>query len=174
MTGATAQIISAYEDSGMSPEQIAEGFEGEYEIAAIKAVLSQFSSRYRKDYKIAVRTGDVAEQQRIGFTEEQEQQAVQVIADQIYSEDEHIAQRAAIFVREDRQGRRDVVSKLSGFGIGIVQFQQLIVASNAALGLDKIDRSAIEARKSKPSAATNVTVDAATGAIIAEPQRKAA
>jgi hypothetical protein len=146
MSGSTKQIVTAYEVGNLSPEQIVETFDGEYDITAVKAVLASFSSRYRKDYRL----GDDETKKRLGFTEEQEASACEVIAGQIFSEDEHVAQRAAIFIREDRQGRRDPISKMANLGLNIIQFNQAILAANESLKLQLADRASITERRERP------------------------
>lgn len=142
-TGATQQIVTAYEDNNLSPEQIAEAFDNEFDVVAIKATLMQFSGKYRS------LSNTVPEKKAVGFSEEQEEAAVRTIATLMeYSEDEHVRAKLAIFVREDRQGRRDSVTKLANAGgANIMQFQIFLNKANESLKFT--EQKAIDIKSAK-------------------------
>ncbi len=128
ITGSTQQIISSYEDNGLSPEEISEAFGGEFDLLAIKAILMQFSGKYREESK--------EKKDGVGFTESDEEAAIRTINTlREYADDESLRGKMAIYIREDRQGRRDAVSKLAQNGMGgnIIQFQVFLNKANAAL-----------------------------------------
>lgn len=134
MTGSTQQIVTAYEDNNMSVEQIIEAFDNEFDAVAIHAVLSQFSGKYRNDNASKSKSDEV---KTPGFTEDDEELALRTIRSLAeYAEDENLRGRMAMFMREDRRGRRDAVSKLGqGAGGNIYLLQQFIAKGNEALKL---------------------------------------
>lgn len=137
MSGSTQQVVTLFEDNpSLSVEQVCSAFEDEFDSVAIRAVLSQFSPRYRRENEIE--GAETAKQEtRVGFTEEDEKVALATIRTLAeYGEDEHTRGKMAIFIREDRQGRRDAVSKLGqGAGSNIFLLQQFISKGNEALKL---------------------------------------
>ena len=117
MTAGNQQIISAYEELGMTPEQIAE--DQELDLFAVKAVLMQFSRMFR------VAAGESPKE--IGFNDEQEQAIVDVIANiaRGYTDaDERTQLRAAMFLRNDRRGRLDIGKQLNGLNINVINFNE--------------------------------------------------
>lgn len=130
MTGSTQQIVTAYEDNGLSVEQIRAAFDNEFDEVAIRAVLSQFSGKYRSDNKLVEKKEEVP-----SFKESDEEAALQTIRNLMeYSDDENLRGRLAMYVREDRRGRRDAVTKLGqGAGSNIFMLQQFITKGNEAL-----------------------------------------
>lgn len=144
MTAANQQVINAFEQLGMSPEEIAE--DQDLDIVAVKSILAQFSSLFRKQAK-----GD--KDASVGFTEDQHQMAVDVIAQlAAYSEDERVKLRAAQFIRDDKKGRRDLVN-MAGLNINVLTFnqtmQKALAAKNRAknaevLNVEKVDKQLTE------------------------------
>lgn len=137
MSGSTQQVVTLYEDNpSLTVEQVCSAFEDEFDPIAIRAVLSQFSPRYRRENEIEA-TLDPKQEAKIGFSEEDEKVALATIRTLAeYGEDEHTRGKMAIFIREDRQGRRDAVSKLGqGAGSNIFLLQQFISKGNEALKL---------------------------------------
>lgn len=136
MSGSTQQIVTLYEENNLTVEQVATAFEDEFDLVAIRAVLSQFSPKYRAQ-NLEEGTLDPKQESKIGFSEEDEKVALATIRTLAeYGEDEHTRGKMAIFIREDRQGRRDAVSKLGqGAGSNIFLLQQFISKGNEALKL---------------------------------------
>jgi hypothetical protein len=132
MTAGSEQIVKAYEILSLTPEQIAK--EQELDILSVKACLLQFSSKYklavkkesREQSEISCVDSQSCEMSnKIGFTEVQEQMALDVIADlAAYSEDERVQIKAATFIRDDRQGRRDFASKFGSLNINVITFNE--------------------------------------------------
>lgn len=140
VSAGTEQIIAAFRDNGMTPEQIAESFDNEYDVVSIKAVLMQFCPEYRKLLK--------KEPAKAAFTDEQEEDALRVIAGvaagEIGEPDDTLTRlRAAIYIRDDKQGRKDAISKLPNMGLNIVQLQMMISKANAALQLTDKQREEV-------------------------------
>lgn len=137
MTGSTQQIVTAYEDNGLNVEQIVAAFDGEYDALAIEAVLSQFSRKFKVAMGLVKdrSSGGSGESSVPGFSPEAEEMAIRTIENLAeYSEDDHIRSRMAVFIREDRRGRRDAVSNLGkGAGSNIFLLQQFINKGNESL-----------------------------------------
>ena len=114
MTAATYSIVQAFEELAMTPEEIAE--DQEVELASVKAILMQNSSKYRKTCK---KDADFC------FTDDEGIAAKQVIANLMrYSDDENLRFRAAKYLLDDKKGRLDIVKEQTGLNINILQFNQ--------------------------------------------------
>lgn len=129
MTAANQQIITAFEELDMTPEEIAA--EQDLELLSVKAILMQFSSVYRRQCK---------KQDDFNFTDEEEVMARQVIASLArYSDDERVKLRAAIYVRDDKRGRLDVLKNMNGLNINVISFNEqmkkAIAAKNRSKGI---------------------------------------
>lgn len=103
----------------MSVEEIAE--DQELEVTAVKACLMQSSNKYR-----ALCRKEDAEA-ALNFTDEQLADANKVIHDLMMgAEDEGIRLKAAMYVRDDKKGRKDVVKGINGMQFNILQFNESI------------------------------------------------
>ena len=118
MSSEVEQIKIAYETLEMSPEQIAE--DRELDIVAVKAALMQGSSRYRRD------CGQEEDKEAaLNFDDEQLKDVNRVIYDlAIGAEDENIKLKAAMYIRDDKKGRKDVVKQLGGQQFNILMFNE--------------------------------------------------
>jgi hypothetical protein len=106
VTACNQQIVTAFEELGLSPEEIAA--EQELDIASVKAILLQNSSVYRK---AANKSDD------LNFSDEELVRANQVIVQLAqYSEDENLRAKCAMYIRDDKRGRRDVAKQIAGIG----------------------------------------------------------
>ena len=129
MTAANQSIITAFEDLGMTPEEISA--DQEYDIAAVKAALMQGSSKFRKL---------CGKDEECGFSPSEEKRALEVIA-QIaqFSEDDNCRLRAAIYIRQDKRGRLDAVKQMAGLNINVIsmneQMQKALKAINKSKGV---------------------------------------
>lgn len=125
MTAANQQIVTSYEELGLSPTEIAE--ELDIDETAVKATLMQFSITFRRD------AGERPKE--IGFTDEQEQAVVDVIANiaRGYTDaDERTQLRAAMFLRNDKRGRLDIGKQLNGLNINVINFNEQMQKAIAA------------------------------------------
>jgi|SRR5215471_2649513 hypothetical protein len=112
------QLKTAYEDLGMTPEQIAE--DQELDLVAVKSGLMQCSSKYRKDCG-----QEDVEEDRLNFSNEQLEDANKVIHDiMMSSEDDGIRLKAAMYLRDDKKGRREVVRAMAGQQFNILMFNE--------------------------------------------------
>lgn len=136
MFGSSEQIVTAFEVNQMSPEEIASEFD--CEVAAVKSVLMQSSSLYRK----ACKSDD-----SLTFTDDEARQALQAISNIVrYSEDEHLKLRAAIYIRDDKKGRLDVVKASTGLNINLIA-----VNDQMRRALDAVAKAkALSADRAKP------------------------
>jgi hypothetical protein len=122
MTAANQQIITAFEELDMTPEEIAA--EQDLELTSVKAILMQFSGLYREQCKV---------KDDLNFTDEEEVAARQVITNIArYSEDERLRLRAAIYIRDDKKGRLDVVKQMNGLNINVIHFNDQMKRAIAA------------------------------------------
>ncbi len=119
MNSALSQIQKSYEELGMTVEQIC--LDQNLDEYAVKSALMQCSSLYRK----ACRTEPEGECS-FNFTEEQQARACQRIFDLTMSDDEHVALKAATFVRDDFKGRKDVVKAVQGSTFNILTINEAI------------------------------------------------
>ena len=131
------QIRVCYEQLGMLPEEIA--LDRELDVVAVKAALMSCSVKYRKDCGAVM---DTPQQDVLNFTDEQ----LQRVNDKIYqiavgSENDAVALKAAMYIRDDKKGRLDAVRAIACTTFNILDFnEELKKASavvDAALGVKK-------------------------------------
>ena len=122
MTAANNQIIALFEDSGMTPEDIA--LELGMELASIKAVLLSFSQVYR-------------EREDKGREDVSEDEYQDILAAYkrlaLYGEHEHVRERALRNLINEKKGRNEVKSMVKGDQtINVVILNQSIIAARKA------------------------------------------
>src|SRR5215813_108072 len=130
MTAANTAIVESFETLGMSPSEIA--IDQELDETSVKAILMQFSSIYRKN---------CGNKEELNFTDEQEQAAIDVIANiaRGYTEaDENTQLRAAMFLRNDKRGRLDIVKQSAGLNINVLLFNEQMAKAIAAKERSKL------------------------------------
>lgn len=123
MSAQIEQIKALFEVSGLSPAQIAE-CEG-LQVMAVKALLLQNSAKYREDSK---------EKVELDFTESDNELAKRVmrrVAE--YSDEDGVALKAALAIRDDFKGRKDVKK-----GMGRLKLQVNILNEHVAKALAAI------------------------------------
>ena len=139
MTAEATLIKTAFENEGMSPEEIAQC--QDLDIAAVKACLIQTSSKYRKETK-----AEPEEIDRLNFTDDELIRINEVIVETALSaEDPHLRLKAAIYVRDDKKGRKEINKAIGNSSINIFQLNDQLakmreIKSNiveAALGSRK-------------------------------------
>jgi hypothetical protein len=122
MSSINQSIVTAFEELGMTPEQIAEEYN--LEIESIKATLMQFSSVFRQNAK---------KDDQLNFTDQELIAANQTIAQIMqYSEDDNLRLRAARYLRDDKKGRLDAV-KMAGLNINVLQFNVQLQKARKAI-----------------------------------------
>lgn len=123
MTGANQQILEAYETLGLEPEQIAEQFD--YEPAAVKSVLAQFSRKFRGDIEVC---------DNRNFSETEFEAANRTIVEiMMTSEDERLRARLACYIRDDKKGRLDAVKQMAGLNVNVVMINEQMKKAQAAI-----------------------------------------
>ena len=119
-----SQIKLAYEEEHMSPAEIAED-QGLNEIA-IKAKLMSISSQYRKDCGREPEAED-----RKNFSDSQ----LEVVTQRLYelgltTQDENLQFKVLSYIRDDKKGRREARSMISGSNFNILQLNQSLAEAN--------------------------------------------
>jgi hypothetical protein len=118
MSSEALQLKIAYEELGMSPEEIAE--DRGLELASVKAALMQSSSVYRR----ACGQED-SEEAKLNFSDADLDQVNAVIRNiALYAEDPNLQFKAATYIRDDKKGRKDVVKQMGGSQFNILMFNE--------------------------------------------------
>ena len=117
--GAELKLIqTAYEQEGLSPEEIAD-CQG-LELTAVKAGLMSVSSVYRK----ACGQEDEKEE-TLNFSNDQLKQVNEVIFETaLAADDPYLRFKAATYVRDDKKGRKEVVKNVQNAGINIFMINE--------------------------------------------------
>lgn len=131
----------------MTPVEIAEDM-GNLDLAAVKAMLMNCSSKYRKDCG-----QEPDEEEALNFSKDDLKYVNRVIMDTIKStEDDHLRTKLAMYVRDDKKGRRDNIrmGKELGNGGNVMFINQLLMNARSGAdalknGLGQGSRKAIEA-----------------------------
>lgn len=124
MTASCQQIVTCYDELGMSIDEIVAAGHGD--ALAIKAVLMQFSPKYKLDI------GDPVKKADLSFSDEEALAAKQTIAYAAqFAEDEHLKFRAAQFVLQDKKGRLDVAKGIKNLNISLNTFMVHLEKANA-------------------------------------------
>ena len=118
MTAELQTIRTCYEDEDMSPQEIAD--DRGLDLSAVKAGLMQCSSKYRKDCGQEQETED-----NLNFTKDEQQRIMDVIRDlALGADDENLRFKAAIYIRDDFKGRKDVVKGMAGQQFNILMINE--------------------------------------------------
>lgn len=123
MTAANEQIVSAFEDSGMSVDEIAQGLG--FDIIAVKAVLMQHSPIYRKQSK---------KEDALQFTEDEASEMKGIILNiaRYEEDDQNLKFKAAKFILEDKKGRLDIGKQMPALNINVLSFNEQMKKALAA------------------------------------------
>lgn len=141
MTAANTQIVEAFEQLGMQPEEIAT--DQELDLTSVKAILMQFSSLYRKACAV---------KEDLSFTDEEEKMARQVISNiargYVDDVDPRTQLKAAMYIRDDTKGRLDVVKAQVGLNLNVIMFNEQMKKAIAAKNRSK---GIVDIQEVKPS-----------------------
>jgi hypothetical protein len=148
MSACVNQVLASYND-GMTPDEIAE--DQDLEVTAIKAILMQSSSKYRKDCQIEAKLNP--DDPELNFNKEQLGRANQVIYDVMLSArlpdgtpDYRMQFKAAEYIRDDVKGRKTPVRNITnGPTFNLLQFNQQL--EQARLGAGSAKRSLEQSRE---------------------------
>lgn len=123
MSNADLQIKTSFEDLGLTPEQIAD--ETGYDILAIKTILIQCSSQYRKLIK---------REPAKGYTPDQAEEMQHILLNIARYEDEDLNLKAkvAIYLHEEFKGRNDTVKIVQNFNMTANIFNEQMKKANEA------------------------------------------
>lgn len=118
MSSENLQIKVSYEELGMTPEEIAE--DRELDINAVKAALMQSSAVYRKNCD-----AEDKDEAALNFSDQDLKQVNEVIKQiAIYGEDDNLRLKAAMYIRDDKKGRKEVVKAVGGQQFNILMFNE--------------------------------------------------
>lgn len=118
MSNELEQIRSSYEVLGMTPEEIAE--DRSLDIAAVKAGLMQSSAKYRKSCNV-----ESEDEDGLNFSDNDLRYVNKVIKEiALASEDDNLRLKAAIYIRDDKKGRKEVKQAVNNMQFNILQFNQ--------------------------------------------------
>lgn len=120
MTNELESLKLSFEQLGMTPEEIAE--DRGLDIAAVKAGLMQCSSKYRKACGQEPEAAD-----ELNFSDDDLRRVNEVIKEvALTSEDDNLRLKAAMYIRDDKKGRKEVVKGVRDVQTNILQFNTLI------------------------------------------------
>ena len=118
MSNELEQFRISFEELGMTPEQIAE--DRELDLAAVKAGLMQCSSKYRK----ACGRSD-EEEDDLNFSNDDLRRVNDVIKQiALGAEDDNLRLKAAMYIRDDKKGRKEIVKAVQNMQFNVLQFNQ--------------------------------------------------
>ena len=125
MTAELTSIKSSYEQEGLTPEQIA--IDRDLDVASVKAALCQCSAMFRKD------CGQENEADTtLNFSDDELRRVNEkLISLALSAEDEGVQLRAAIYVRDDKKGRKEVVKAVANNTFNVLQFNEIQKAARA-------------------------------------------
>jgi hypothetical protein len=126
MSGEQESIKVAYETLGMTPEEIAE--DRGLEVPSVKASLMSTSSQYRKACG-----QEPEDEDALNFSDQdlQDVNAI-IISTAKYAEDPHLRLKAAMYVRDDKKGRKEVVKQMGNQSFNILVFNEQMAQIRAA------------------------------------------
>jgi len=116
MAPSNQQIVIAFEELNLQPEEISTEFG--YELAAVKSILMQCSSLYRKACG-----QETAGECKYNYSDEEAVMARDVIVNTArYADDENLKFKAAVHIISDKKGRLDIVKEMPKIHLSINQF----------------------------------------------------
>lgn len=118
MSSAQEQIKLLYEQEKMTPEEIAS--DQDMELAAVKACLMSCSALYRRACG-----SEEEEEDKLNFSNEQLEAVNRVIYEiAVGAEDDNVRLKAAMYLRDDKKGRKEVVRAVQGTQFNILMFNE--------------------------------------------------
>lgn len=121
LTSLHQQIKKAFEDEGLSPEEIADPSAMGLEVGAVKAALMQCSSMYRKACGC-----ESEDEEDLNFNNDELRMANQTLVRLMNSDDEHVAMKAAMYVRDDKKGRKEIVKAVQNNQFNILDINTML------------------------------------------------
>jgi len=126
MTAISQEVVSMYEEANLSPEQIAE--DTGFQLAAVKATLTQFSKVYRDVLKEkgATRVSEM-------ITDDELSEMLDVVKSLArYSEIEGIKLKAACRIIDEKENRLNVINEVKNANYNLIMFNQQLLANRRA------------------------------------------
>ena len=125
MSAELTSIKASYEQDGLTPAEIAES--RDLSIESVKAALCQCSSIYRKD------CGQESEEDTtLNFSDDELRRVNEkLVSLALSAEDENVQLRAAMYVRDDKKGRKEVIRAVANNTFNVLQFNEIQQAARA-------------------------------------------
>lgn len=118
MSNELEQMRLSYENLGMSPEEISE--DRGLDLTAVKAGLMQCSPAYRKACG-----QEEGEDDTLNFSDDDLRRVNGVIKEiALSSEDDGLRLKAAMYIRDDKKGRKEVIKQVGSMQFNILQFNE--------------------------------------------------
>lgn len=112
------QMVAAYENGQLPIDLIADEFETDE--LTVKAALLNHSLKYRGEVKADIKKGIEPD-----FTDTDLEMANNVIRQTVLeTDDENLKFRAAKYIRDDKKGRKDILSGLGALHINVFEFNE--------------------------------------------------
>lgn len=131
MTSEHTAIKAGYEINGMTPSEIAE--DRGLDLIAVKSALMQCSSKYRKDCG-----AEPADEDDLNFTNDELREVNKIIFETAISAETSEGEidwktrlAAAIYVRDDKKGRKEVMRQMQGNTFNILDFNVQVQQARA-------------------------------------------
>jgi hypothetical protein len=119
MSGELQAIKTSFEQEGLTPEQIA--IDRDLDPAAVKAALCQCSSLYRRE---AGQEG--VEDTTLNFSDDELRRVNEkLVSLALCAEDENVQLRAAMYVRDDKKGRKEVIKAIANNTFNVLNFNEI-------------------------------------------------
>lgn len=129
MLNEVASIVESFDTLGMSPDEIA--LDRGLDIVAVKAALAQSSKKYRS----VLASAGASEEEKdptLDFTNDDLRDANDAIVRLMkHGEDEGLRLKAAIYVRDDKKGRKEIVKAIGGNQFNLFQFNDALRSAKA-------------------------------------------
>lgn len=134
MSGSDQQIVTSYEELGMTVEQIAA--DTGWDALAIKASLLQNSSVYRAEVQASNSTANSNPGPTLALEDFDQQDLIdskQVLRELLHVDDDHLRFKVAKFMRDEKKGRLDPVRAIRDIkNITVQQFNVTLVKAREA------------------------------------------
>lgn len=129
------QIVTLYENSGLTIQELATEFEMEEE--TIKMALLQGSAKYNKEVK----------EDTSLFNKEDQETASRVMRELMFSEDDNTKYRAAKFVINESKGRHDIINALKDTKVSAVMINAMMLRARETVEMSKQQSIDIESQE---------------------------
>jgi len=130
MTAISHEVVSMYEEAGLSVEQIAE--DTGFDLASIKATLLQFSKVFR-DLAKEKRDADSVSKVSELITDDELSEMLEVVKSIArYAECENTKLKAACRIIDEKENRLSAIKEVKGANYNLIMFNQQLLANRRA------------------------------------------